>query len=104
MFQKSREYETYIKNLVKKVLLLCDEYRIPAFMTFAVSDDGSQTEYVTEMISSVAVNTPLSDDHLAKHADVVSGFEVVPFKEEPLFEETLELVSEEEEGVFENED
>lgn len=47
-------------------------------MTFAVSDNGKQTEYATEMISAVAAAEKLKDDQLVKHAAVVSGFEVVP--------------------------
>ena len=78
MFDKNKEYQEHILPLVKEVLLYCDEYHIPVFMTFAVSDNGKQTEYATEMISAVAAAEKLKDDQLVKHAAVVSGFEVVP--------------------------
>lgn len=78
MFDKNKEYQEHILPLVKEILLYCDEYHIPVFMTFAVSDNGKQTEYATEMISAVAAAEKLKDDQLVKHAAVVSGFEVVP--------------------------
>ena len=35
-FYKKDIYESKIKDYVKKIMLMCDEYEIPMFMTFAV--------------------------------------------------------------------
>ena len=84
------------KPHVKEILLLCDQYHIPAFMTFAVANgegakDGG-TDYITEMLSSAAEDVSLVNDNIVRHALVVDGFDVAPFRKSVLDDES-ELMS-----------
>lgn len=78
MYDKQTVYDARIKELVKKILLICSAEQIPVILSFAVKDDGKHTSYVSEMISPMASGTKLSDDRIAKHAAVVHGFDVIP--------------------------
>lgn len=89
-YSASEEYKSEIHDLVVKVLLLCDQYKIPVFMTFAVENGLSGTRYMNEMLSPEMEGRVLTDDQIAKHALVMNGFEVVPSITEPDFEEELE--------------
>lgn len=92
-FSKKTVYNDKIKTYVKKIRLVCDEYKIPMFMTFAVENTPKGTKYVTEMHSAAACNTELTNDRLVKHALVMSDFEVVPSLSQPIYEDNLEGVN-----------
>ena len=87
-------YDKYVKEYVRKILLVCDSYHIPMFMTFAVANDKDGTTYVNEMLSAAAEGEVLKDDKLVKHALVTDGFTVVPKITIPSFEEEMEVVDE----------
>lgn len=88
-YDKTQIYEERIKEHVKMILLLCDEYKIPAFMTFAVGNDEKGTSYVSEMMSAEVVGQHLTDDKLIDHALVMSGFKAVVESKVPQYIETL---------------
>lgn len=90
-YSKMNEYDNEIKELVKKLLIQCDKHSIPVFLTMAVGDSSTGTSYITEMLSPAALGVKLKDDKIAKHALVVDGFEVVPYKSGPLVEELLDV-------------
>lgn len=89
-FSKKDIYEGKIKDYVKKIMLMCDEYNIPMFMSFAVENTPKETVYINEMRSAAACNTSLTNDRLVKHALVMNDFEVVPKISSPVYEEELE--------------
>lgn len=77
-FSKKDIYDKKIKEHVKQILLICEQERLPVFMTFAVSDTGSETTYVNEMVSAGAAGIELSNDQLYNHVLVTNGFRVLP--------------------------
>lgn len=81
-FNKTNSYEQEIKSYVKKILLLCERERIPAFFTFAIKNEGKDTDYITEMISATSVDVSLKNDKIARHALITAGFDAVPKKEQ----------------------
>ena len=92
-FYKKDIYESKIKDYVKKIMLMCDEYEIPMFMTFAVENTPNETVYVNEMRSAAACDALLTNDRLVKHALVMNDFEVVPKVSLPVYEEDLEDIN-----------
>lgn len=94
-FNKKTIYNDKIKPLIRKIRLICDEYQVPMFMTFAVENSQKGTKYETEMHSGAACDTVLTNDRLVKHALVMKDFEVVPSFSEPVYEEDLEESNEE---------
>lgn len=95
-YSKKKEYDMEIKELVKTILLRCDKHKIPVFISLAVEDDGRDTKYVTEMLSAANLGVSLKKDNLVKFALVTSGFEVVPERRAPVYEEELEVLDREE--------
>ena len=94
-FNKKEEYERHIKDNVKQILLACDHYHIPVFMSFAMANKNGETTYENEMLSAAAEGVVLSDDRLVKHALVMDGFSVVPRITIPSIEEEMEVVEDE---------
>lgn len=92
-YYKKDVYEQEIKDVVKKLLLLCDQHHMPVFLTIPVANTDTGTEYVTEMQSALSAGANLKNDMLVKHALVVNGFEVVPMVQRPVYEENLEVLS-----------
>lgn len=95
-YSKKKEYDREIKELVKTLLLRCDKHKIPIFISLAVEDDGRDTKYVTEMLSAANLGVSLKKDNLVKFALVTSGFDVVPERKAPIYEQELEVVGSEE--------
>ena len=89
-YSKENEYNDEIRKHVKEILLLCDKYRIPVFMSFAVKNDKHHTDYITEMLSATAEDIVLAEDRIAKYALIGCGFDVVPEKKTSAYEEILE--------------
>ena len=89
-YSKRDIYDTKIKDYVKKIMLMFDEYNIPMFMTFEVENTPDKTVYVNQMRSAAACDTILANDRLVKHALVLNDFEVVPAVSKPGYDEDLE--------------
>lgn len=90
-YSKRDVYESTIREHVKKVLLLCEREGIPMFMTFALENTKNGTNYVVEMLSAASEGVTLKDDHIAKHALVVNGFELIPKKASLIMKDVLEV-------------
>ena len=78
-YDKTEIYAKDIAPLVKQILLLCDQNKIPVFITLALRDDGKETTWYSEMISSMNADRKLSNDYLPKIVNVLNGFDLVPY-------------------------
>ena len=96
MFDKSRTYEKKLKELVKKILLICNAEQIPVILSFAVADDGNTTTYISEMLSAAAIGSSLTEDKIARHAAVINGFKVIPNSVEQSPEPNFQVIEQEE--------
>ena len=73
VYNKTDVYNEEIKDLVKRILLICDKEKIPMFMSFAVQNDENGTKYISEMQSAASHGIELEKDLLVKHALVIAG-------------------------------
>ena len=78
-YDKKTLYKKEIAPLIQDLLVACDRYQIPMFATFAIQDNGKDTVYQSEMISSLNAGVALSNDLLPKHVNILNGFDVVPY-------------------------
>ena len=78
-YDKKTLYKKEIAPLIQDLLVACDRYQIPMFATFAIQDNGKDTVYQSEMISSMNAGVTLSNDLLPKHVNILNGFDVVPY-------------------------
>ncbi len=76
----TKQYEEEITPLLRQVFLLCHQYGIPLFMTFAVGNDEEETTYRTQQISCINVDRKLTRNYIPRLIDVMNGFEIVPFR------------------------
>ena len=86
MYDKTKEYEEYLKPLTDQIRSFCLLQRIPMFLSIAVKDDGSKTEYRNEVNGAFSNGITLSDDRIGKHINVSNGFETVPKRNSSGFE------------------
>jgi hypothetical protein len=77
-FDSKEAYNQYIKDEVKKLNVLCRVYKIPFYMTFAVSNNNEGTEYVSVAGVPNSMNCELKDDRVRKMILLQNGFEVTP--------------------------
>lgn len=92
-YDKKEEYEAIIQPLVKKLMAECDRLSLPAYFSCAVADDGKNTQYMNDIVSSVSVDRTLANDLFPKYALVYDGFNVVPYNDVSLIEEEMRLSS-----------
>ena len=95
-YTKKTEYDKYIKEHVKEILIQCDYHHIPVFMCFAVNNENGTTQYINEMLSAAAEGVTLNDDKICKHALVMDNFDVVPRITIPSYEEEMEVIADNE--------
>ena len=86
VFDKTEIYENEILPVVAHLRQLCSMNEIPMFLSIAVKNDESGTEYRNDMISAVSTGIVLKDEHLTNHVNVINGFETVPKKEFDTFD------------------
>lgn len=101
MYNKTKKYEDDILPLMKRILIYCNEYNIPMFATFAVSDDGKKTTYNTEVVTAASLGLTISEDHLVKHASILSGWDTIPVAQPSEFLDEDDLESLDEIDIFE---
>lgn len=82
-YDKSKDYQTSIAPLVKKLDELCKELSIPYFFSAAVKSSEKETEYVNECRSPITMNIFLKDDLIVDHLKLCSGFRVIIPEELP---------------------
>lgn len=61
----TKEFEEEIKPHLNTVMRLCNLYGIPFFSAFAVADDGSETNYVSQCLTPAFFGIELSEDRFA---------------------------------------
>ena len=101
MYNQTKKIEENILPLLKRILIYCNEYKIPMFATFAISDDGSNTAYSTEIVTAASLGITISDDHLVKHASILSGWDTIPTAQPSEFVDDDDLETLDEIDIFE---
>lgn len=76
-----KEYEEELKEKIQDLAKFCMFNKIPLFVTACVSNDETDTEYFSEMISPDVLNLKLTDNRFPKYVNVGLGFETVPANE-----------------------
>ena len=94
-YDKTEIYAKDIAPLVKQILLLCDQNKIPVFITLALRDDGKETTWYSEMISSMNADRELANDLLPKFVNILNGFDMVPYLDQKTIDMEYHMVSDE---------
>ena len=61
----TKEFEEEIRPHLDAVMRLCNLYEIPFFSAFALADDGSETNYVSQCLTPAFFGIELSEDRFA---------------------------------------
>ena len=83
-YDKTQEYETYIKEKVRELNVLCRFYKIPFYMTFGVKSDNEGTDYISVAALPPSMDLEVKNDRLRKLILVENDFDVVPHKKAAL--------------------
>ncbi|MCC2254576.1 hypothetical protein LKD70_09125 [Ruminococcus sp. CLA-AA-H200] len=79
---EKKDYVFEVLNKADELLLLCQKYRIPMFVTVVTDiNNNGEPQYYNRMFSAKGHGISLSDDQIEKHVLVADGFKVVPPRE-----------------------
>lgn len=86
-FDKTKEYDDSIIDLVNKLRTECSKRGFPMFVSVCVKNDPKETVYKSDMISAVSSGITLTDDKFIDFTNVINGFTTVPKRTELNFSE-----------------
>lgn len=78
MYDKTEEFEQQIAPTIQKLKAECFQNGVPLFLSCAVKDTQSTTEYISEMVSPAQLGVDLADDRIAEMVKMLNGFVAVP--------------------------
>ena len=65
VYDKTGDFNENIKPHLEAILKACNAYNIPFIAAFAVADDGSETNYVSQCLTPAFFGIELSEDRFA---------------------------------------
>lgn len=74
-FDKKAIYKTQIEPIIHELKRVCNLEKMPMFVTVAVKDNGSETEYKNEMVLASS-GRHLADNRIASILLKLNGFEL----------------------------
>ena len=77
-FDKNDTYETLVAKKIQELLRICNKEQMPIFISVAVKNDESGTEYKNDMFASATNDIFLKDDYFPNFVNVTNGFRTVP--------------------------
>lgn len=77
-FDKTKEYEEEILDLVTKLRIACNRNKIPMFVSVCIKNNDKETVYKNDMVGAASSGIKLKDDKLVKFVNVLNGFNTVP--------------------------
>lgn len=80
-FTVSEEIVEQLKDKMKDILIICQIYRIPCYMSFVTNDNKNGTDYTNVVYGTKCNNIHLTDDQIEKHILIANGFAAVPKRE-----------------------
>lgn len=104
-FNKEEEYGKEIEAKIQELKLICNDAKIPMFVTVCMNSSNEETVYKSDVVGSKVNNIILKDDLIADLINVMNGFRTVP--PHSSFEMEMDQISDVEpdtEGVKEYED
>lgn len=76
-YNHSDVFNEKIEPLLKDVMVMCHQYKIPFFFSASISSDGTENKYCNEMVSPAVSGHDLSNDIFSKFVKVIKGYNVV---------------------------
>jgi hypothetical protein len=75
-----------VDDAMKKLLEICQIYRLPMFASVAVANSESKTEYDRIIYTAQSHQMRLTNDEIRKHMLIAAGFAAVPPREAHVFD------------------
>lgn len=70
-----------LDSAMSRLLQVCQEYRLPMFVSVAVANTPKKTEYVRQVYTAQSHDLKLTDDEIRRHVLISRGFDVIPPRE-----------------------
>lgn len=67
-----------LDHAMSELLQVCQEYRLPMFVSVAVANSSKKTDYVRRIYTAQSHDMTLAYDEIRRHALVSRGFDVIP--------------------------
>lgn len=85
-YSVSEEGYEEVDGAMKKLLEICQIYRLPMFISVAVANSESGTEYDRIIYTAQSHQMRLTNDEIRKHMLISAGFEAVPPRDAHVFD------------------
>ncbi len=79
-YDKSKEIKECLIPKLKELENICVSFEIPYFVSFAVKDTDTSTQYLTKSLTPASKNVILNNDIFPRLINVTNGFETVAKK------------------------
>lgn len=73
-----KKIEKDLIPLISQLKEYCKNNKIPMFLSIVSTDNGSETNYFSEIISPTSLNVNISDDKITSMINVINGFRTIP--------------------------
>ena len=81
-FDKTKEYNDEIIDLVAKLRIACNRNKIPMFVSVCIKNDEKGSVYKNEMVGTASAGIKLTDDRIVKFVNVLNGFDTIPKRDD----------------------
>ncbi len=81
-FDKTKEYDNEIIDLITKLRIACNRNKIPMFASICIKNDENGSFYKNEMVGTASAGIKLTEDKIIKYVNVLNGFDTVPKRDD----------------------
>lgn len=79
MDNRVKVYEKSIEPMIKKIRTICNENKIPYFVTFAVNEtEDGKYQFASDCMTPETLHLEMSDRTFSNLVNVLNGFKTVP--------------------------
>ncbi len=90
LYNADKETMAEIAEHVAELKKICNKNKMPFFISVAIEENGSETKYMSDILTPTTLNQNLTNDKITKMINVINGFDVVyPNKVEDVKYETI---------------
>lgn len=75
--ENTKVYEEKLLPLINQIRIICNDNKIPMFMSYALTTDENEIIYKNDIIDSDFVGVTLVDDKIKEHMKIMAGFQTI---------------------------
>lgn len=81
-FDSTEEFETYVAPRIQELIRVCNQLKIPIFISSCYKNTAKESTYFTDLSGSRSLGFFLKDDYFPDYINIQNGFKTVLPREE----------------------